>query len=196
MKKRRFLLVLGTLLLGSIACSGLSFLAPTATPTITLTPTLTSTPTFTPTLTPTSTPTRTLTPTKITGIEAPVMVGDAQLQFQKALRRANYICGTTNRPADDPKTEEFLLVTTKVINGPTITTKQDIDDWDNHNNISQIEVMDNNNKYYDFMSYCYKWDPNNKTLTQVVFAFVIQKAATSFTLILPDGTEIHLDPIM
>ncbi len=47
MKKRRFLPILGTLLLGSIACSGLPFLAPTATPTITLTPTLTSTPTLT-----------------------------------------------------------------------------------------------------------------------------------------------------
>lgn len=195
MKKRRFLPILGTLLLGSIACSGFSFLAPTATPTITLTPTLTSTPTLTPTLTPTSTPTWTLTPTKITGIEEPVTIGDTQFQLQKGVRRATFICGTSNEPVSKPDTDEFLLITAKVFNGPTIKTDQDYSDWIHKNDIDQFQVVDNNNNYYDVFNVCELSDSNNVIL-RVIFAFEIQKDAQSFVMELPDGTEIPLDSIM
>jgi hypothetical protein len=195
MKKRRLLPVLGTLLLGSIACSGFSFLVPTATPTITLTPTLTSTPTFTPTPTYTPTPTRTLTPTKIPGIEEPVTVGDTQMQFQKALRRSTYICGTTTQPATNPDTDEFLLVTAKVINGPTINSRQDFQNWINKENFDQIQTVDDGNNYYDLMSTCGTPNSSNE-IVKVVFAFEISKAAQTFVLDLPDGTQIPLDSIM
>jgi hypothetical protein len=195
MNKRMFLPVLGVFLIGSMACSGLSFLAPTATPTITLTPTLTSTPTSSPTATASPTSTRTLTPTKILGIETPVTVGEAQLQFQKALRRATYQCGDSNRPADNPDTEEYLLITTKVLNGPDAATSQKFNDWLVHNDIDQIQLTDDQNKFYDSTSYCYSLDSTG-ILTRLTFAFLVQKDAASFTLILPDNTEIPLNPIM
>ncbi len=195
MKIRVILMVLGVLLIGSMACSAIPFLAPTATPTVTLTPTLTPTLTSTATRTLTPTLTRTLTPTKITGIEAPVMVGDAKLQFRKALRRATYVCGDSTTPADNPDTEEYLLVTANILTGPTLSTDQDVTDWADHNNIFQFEVVDNNNQFSDITSFCYSRDTKG-VLLSVDFPFVIQKDATSFVLILPDSTEIPLDSIL
>jgi hypothetical protein len=195
MKKWVILSFLGMVFLSSMSCTAFSFLAPTATPTITLTPTLT--PTFTPTLTATPSPTktRTLTPTKIVGIEAPVMVGETSMQFRKALRRAVYECGTTTHPADNPDTQEYLLLTAKITSGPTVATAQDFDDWISRDNIGQIEVVDDANHYYDIVSFCYMMD-SKKVMTQVTFAFMINKDAASFTVILPDDTRIPLDPLM
>jgi hypothetical protein len=195
MKKRVILPILGAFLTGSMACSAIPFLAPTATPTVTLTPTMTPTLTSTATLTSTPTSTRTLTPTKITGIEAPVMIGDAELQFQKALRRSNFVCGTTTQPVDNPNSDEYLLVTAKVSSGPTINIGKDGDDWVSRNGIDRIETTDAGNHFYDITGICYNMD-NSKVLTQVALAFVIHKDAESFVLILPDDTHIPLDPIL
>ncbi len=61
--------------LSSLACSGLSFAAPTATPTATSTPTFTATSTATETPTVTLTPTRTITPT-VSYLDWPVEFSD------------------------------------------------------------------------------------------------------------------------
>jgi hypothetical protein len=195
MKKKAILSFLGMLLMGSLACSAVPGLAPTATPTVTLTPTLT--PTFTPTATSTFTPTRTrtLTPTKILGIAEPVMVGETAMQFRKALRRAVYECGTTTHPADNPDTEEFLLLTAKVTSGPTVATAQEFDDWISRDDIDLIQLVDDTSKYYDIYSFCYSMD-SKKVMVQVTFAFMINKNAATFVLVLPDDTHIPLDPLM
>lgn len=194
-KKRIILPILGMLLTGSLACSTIPFLVPTATPTVTLTPTLTPTLTSTSTTTSTPTSTRTLTPTKITGIEEPVMIGDAKLQFRRALRRSNFICGTTTQPVDNPNSDEYLLVTAKVFSGPTINTGKDGDDWLSKNGIDQIETVDAGNHFHKIAGICYTMD-TSKVLTQVALAFVIHNDAESFVLILPDNTHIPLDPIL
>jgi len=195
MNKRAILAFLGMLLLGSMACSAVPFLVPTATPTATLTPTLTPTrtPTATPTLTPTNT--RTLTPTKIIGIEEPVAIDDTQLQFRKALRRDTFLCGDQSSPADNPDTEEFLLLTAKVTSGPTVATAQDFEDWVSHNDIGLIQLVDDTSQYYDIYSFCYLMD-SKKVMVQATFAFMINKNAASFVLVLPDDTHIPLDPLL
>jgi hypothetical protein len=195
MKKRAILLFLGMLLLASVACSAIPFLVPTATPTATPTPTLT--PTLTPTATPTSTPTntRTLTPTKIIGIQEPVLINEANLLFQKALRRDTFLCGDASYPVEDPETDEFLVLTAKVIAGPEIKSGDDFSNWINTNGIDQMEVVDENGHYYSvFTNIC--GTTNKEVLTQAVIPFVIHKDATSFVLILPDDTHIPLDPLM
>jgi hypothetical protein len=195
-KKRVILPILGTLLTGSMACSTIPFLAPTATSTVTLTPTLT--PTMTSTSTPTSTPTstRTLTPTKITGIEEPVMIGDAKLQFRRALRRDSFLCGDQSYPVETPDTDEFLVLTVKVIEGPMVKTEDDISNWITSNKINMMEVVDINNHYSDINpDICYQRDSKDM-VTQLVIPFVIHKAAASFVLILPDDIHIPLGPIL
>jgi len=196
MKKRVILPILGALLTLSMACSAIPFLAPTATPTVTLTPTPTPTLTPTATLTRTPTSTRTPSPTKITGIEAPVMVGDAQLQFRRALRRSTFLCGDQSSPVETPDTNEFLILTVKVIGGPVIKTTDDLDNWIRTNAIDMMEVADNNNHYYEINpDICYTLD-STKVVTQLGIPFMIHKEAASFVLILPDDTRIPLDPIM
>ncbi|HEY5118330.1 MAG TPA: hypothetical protein VII90_02660, partial [Anaerolineales bacterium] len=180
---------------GSMACSTIPFLAPTATPTVTLTPTLT--PTMTSTATPTSTPTstRTLTPTKITGIEEPVLIGDAKLQFRKALRRDRFLCGDQSYPVETPDTDEFLILTAKVIGGPVVKTPADMTDWVSANEFDLMEVVDDNSHYSAYDSICYSMDSKDVVI-QVVLPFVINKDAVTFVLILPDDTHIPLDPIL
>jgi hypothetical protein len=179
-----------------MACSAVPFLVPTATPTATLTPTLTPTrtPTATPTLTPTNT--RTLTPTKIIGIEEPVAIDDTQLQFRKALRRAIYECGTAKQPADNPDTDEFLVLTAKVIGGPAINSNDDMFNWISTNEIRLMEVVDDTGYYSDvYDNICYSMD-NKNILVQVAIGFVIHKDAATFVLVLPDDTHIPLDPLL
>jgi hypothetical protein len=195
MNKRAILSFLGMLVVGSMACSAVPFLVPTATPTVTITPTLTPTPTFTPTSTFTPTATRTLTPTKIIGIEEPVLVGEANLKFQKALRRDAFLCGDANSPVKNPDTDEYLLLTAKVIGGPAINSDDDISNWISTNDIQMLEVVDDAGYYSDYTSLCYTIDRQN-VLTQAIIPFEIHKSAASFVLILPDLTHIPLDPLM
>jgi hypothetical protein len=198
MKNKAILSIFGMLLVGSMACSAVPFLAhtPTPTPTQTSTPTLTptNTSTATPTLTPTKT--RTLTPTKLIGIEEPVTVGDAKLQFRRALRRSAFECGDKSYPVDNPDTEEFLVLTVRVVDGPAVKTGKEMSTWINMNGIDMLEIIDNNKHYSDeYGNVCYQISGED-VVTQLFFPFVIAKEATSFVLILPDDTRIPLDPIM
>jgi hypothetical protein len=96
---------------------------------------------------------------------------------------------------DNPDTDEFLVLTAKVIGGPVINSGDDMTEWVRTNDIEMLEIVDNNGKYSDYTEVCYIMN-SKKVLTQTIFPFVIHKAATSFVLILPDDTHIPLDPLM
>jgi hypothetical protein len=196
MKKRAVFWILGMLLLGSMACNSIPFLAPTATPTATLTPTVTYTPTPTATFTPSPTRTRTPSPTKIIGIEEPVKIGRAMLQFRQALRRNEFRCGDQTDPVENPDIQEYLVLVADVISGPVITKDQEMRDWVKDNQIQLLAVVDNNENYSDFINLCYAINSSTNTLTRVTVAFLVDMAAKSFVLILPDDIEIPLDRLM
>ena len=196
MKKRAVFWILGMLLLGSMACNSIPFLAPTATPTATLTPTVTYTPTPTATFTPSPTRTRTPSPTKIIGIEEPVKIGQATLQFRQAVRRSDFVCGDQTYPGDHPNTKEYLILIANVIGGPVINKDRDMSDWIRNNKIQLLEVVDNNDNYSDFINLCHAINSSTNTLTRVTVAFLVDIEAESFVLILPDDIEIPLDRLM
>jgi hypothetical protein len=153
-------------------------------------------PTDTATLTPSPTRTRTPSPTKIIGIEEPVTIRQATLQFRQALRRKEFRCGDQTDPAENPDTQEYLVLVANVISGPVINKDRETRDWVMNNQIQLLEVVDNNDNYSDFINLGYAIDSSTNTHIHVTVAFLVDMAAKSFVLILPNDIEIPLDDIL
>jgi hypothetical protein len=186
-------------LTASLACKGVAFLPPlqvspspsdsmaAAAPGVTRTPTLTA---F---------PTSTASPTPIPGIQNPVAVGEAQLLIRKALRRDVYRCGGEILPADDPESEEFLLLVLKVVKGPSMTisgTKI----WIVENGIDGIllgyRIPDGREGKLNPRETCFERNPDTYVLTQIMLAYLIPFGAEDFLAFLPDGTVVPLGSLM
>jgi hypothetical protein len=182
----------------SLACDFSVFTpAPTGTPAPS--PTGTAVPTVPPSPTETPYPTRTASPTLIPGIEEPVKVGEAELLVTKALRRDAFRCGEGSTPVENPETDEFLIVMIKVIKGPALTAGQ-LKNWIQETAIDRIELAaetrGGSSSTVPLSQTCYPRDKDSYILLEIHLGFVIGRDAQIFTLILPGGAAIPLNPIM
>jgi hypothetical protein len=192
MREHRIAWIVAALFAGSLACDSIPFLPSTPTPTAASTPTETPSPTLTPTATLSPYPTRTASPTLIPGIEEPVPVGDANLLLENVIRRDDFRCGTDSEPIGDPDSKEFLILLLKVVKGPVLSPPQ-IAKWFRDNDIDQIGIGSSAEDFSAVYDRCFAQNKDTLVLIEIHLAFIVDKQAEGFLLILPDGMQIPLD---
>jgi hypothetical protein len=195
MGKKGIVVILAALLAGSLACDSLPFLTPQPTATPTSTPTLALTPTRTMTSTLTPYPTRTASPTLIPGVEEPVEVEDATLMIGNVIRRDAFRCREDSEPVGNPEAEEFLILLMKVVKGPKLTSYQ-VDNWIGKNGIDRMGIRSSAENFIEPHGWCYVINIDTMVLTEIDLAYVIDRNAKEFFLILPDGKEIPLESFL
>ncbi|MBN1439525.1 MAG: hypothetical protein JW929_08955 [Anaerolineales bacterium] len=198
MRGKAYLLIFALCAAASAGCD-FTLLAPAPAFTPTATPTDTPLPTVTPSPTDTPYPTRTASPTPIPGIEEPVQVGEATLRITKALRRDVYRCGDTSVAVEDPESKEFLVIIWNVVKGPQLAAAE-VEEWLRDNDIDGIRLEFRNGAgqtWREHIGYrCPIRNRNTYVITEIHTAFLVDRDAERFILILPEGGEIPLESLL
>jgi hypothetical protein len=175
MKRYPWLVILISLLVFSLACQSVPFLAhPTPTPTTT------PTPTFTPTPTKTSTPTKTFTPTGVEGITTPVTVNGVELKFTRLHKESEIVFGN-DRYTPKNSSDIFAVAEADVLTSGI-----------SHSEVAGWTVTLNDSIGWSLM----QSRGNINSINSVEWVFVVSKSLTTFRINLPGGVDVVLTSLL